>query len=459
MTNSQTTIWDYTQRIKNLSAENVLLNYLINYESSRIEFLTRVNPHVFFDDTNNALYQVVLEMFLSKRSVNRHNLVSWIKTQSSSTFVNVYLNRLDEICAIMPVESIENFIETLNEAYKSRIIYKDVFLEANKMFMRNEPIENLIQMIGNSITQFANDYKETPMEELTMNTLENIFNPGPDEFGLEIGLEEFDRVYGGIKKDSYITIGAESGTGKTAFIVDMIHRLCALHADKIAICFFSMEMSQKRIMKRLFSRHSRIIGLRLDSKRAARLTVEQRESLVAASKVIRNWPFKIIYATMDIANLKMKARQFYLQNSGKHCIFFVDHIGKIESSSSDMRVNTIKNSQGLKSICTDHNATMVSLSQLVKELGSDKYKQIYHRPNESHLMESGAIKADSDIVGLLWRPGNRFDKIAYAGQEQWDTTNKMIWFNEKNRDGIEKTDLIFLCDIGCNIMENTPQPF
>jgi replicative DNA helicase len=448
-----------SEKISNKSKENQLLNLIITYEREQAEWIPKMDPELFFDNGNSGLFQMIRTMFLEKKTISRNNLKFHINQNAPSSEIDFYQQLLVTVVSEVPEDTPENLIIELNNLYKSRRVYKSIFLDANRMFMENQNIEQVIDEISKTLFSLESNIKEAKIEDLAVSTVDDIFNPKENNDGLEIGLHEFDETFGGVKPDTYITIGAESGAGKTAVVVDLITRLCERHKDKIAICFFSMEMSQQRIMKRMLSRKAKINGLRFDKNRVAGITPEEKDRLYQAASEIRTWPLKIIYETMDIHRLKIKARQFVLQNPGKRHIFFVDHIGKIESSGSDMRVNTIKNSQGLKSLCIDHNATVFSLSQLLKELSSPKYRPTYHRPDESFIMESGAIKADSDIMLMLWRPGSRFEKIAYGSNEEWDCRNKMIWLNEKNRDGIEKTDLVFECKIGMNLIENPLDPF
>lgn len=451
--------FEISERICNVSREKQLLHLVISSETIQLEWLPRINDEIFFGNEVAAIFGLVRNMFLEKKKISFNNVRFEIKQGVATSLIDSFLTALEEIAEETPEETVDVLLDQLIQLYKSRRIYKEIFLEASREFLENRPINELIGKISNAVFAVESNVRERKIIDLPLETLDSIFNPREENEGLNIGLDEFDETYGGIKPDTYITIGAESGTGKTAILVDLIFRLCTMHREKISICFFSMEMSEERIMKRLLSRSAQVNNMKFDKKRITSITPEEKDRLYRSANLIRTWPLKIIYETMDIHSLKIKARQFVLQNPGKRHIFLVDHIGKIESSGSDMRVNTIKNSQGLKSLCIDYKATVVSLSQLLKELASDKYKHVYHRPNESHIMESGAIKADSDILILAWRPGSRFTTIAYGSNPEWDCKNKMILLNEKNRDGIEKTDMILNAYMSVSTFSNSKEPF
>lgn len=447
------------EKISNVSKEKQLLNLIISSEVHQIAWLPKVERKIFYSNEVVGIFDLVRNMFLEKKKINRNNVRFEISQTVTTHLINEYTKNLNEIFLASPEEEVDILIEQITDIYKKRKLYYEVFINASKMFYDNAGPNELIEKISNTVFEVESNVKEKKIQDLPIETLDDIFEPKEEDEGLMTGLTEFDEVYGGIKPDTYITIGAESGTGKTAFLADFIYRMCTRHADKIEICFFSMEMSEKRIMKRLLSRHAQVNGMKFDKNRVSSITPEEKDRLFRAATEIRNWPLKIIYESMDIQRLKIKARQFIMQHPGKRHIFLVDHIGKIESSGSDMRVNTIKNSQGLKSLCIDYKSTVISLSQLLKEIGSDKYKAVYHKPNKSLIMESGAIEADSDILALLWRPGRRFTRIAYGSDPEWNTKNKMIWLNEKNRDGVEGTDIILECFMSTSTLNNSDTPF
>jgi|GEM_PF-6264093 replicative DNA helicase len=447
------------ERIRDLSKERQLLNLILESNQVQIEYLPGINTDIFFSNSYLGFFEIMRNMFLAKKKIGRNTVASHISQNTPASDIQSYMNVLKEVIAEPPFDAPEILIHELTRMFKSRKVYKEIFMDANKGFLLNAPIEKLIEDIGNTLFSLEGGGNEVKVKDLCVNTLDEILNPKEEEKGLDIGLTEFDQTYGGIKPDTYITIGAESGTGKTAFLIDIIHRLFERHESKIAVCFFSMEMSEKRIMKRMLSRHANVNSLMFDTKRVSGIGPLAKQRLYNAATDIRSWNLKIVYETMDIQRIKMKARQFILQNPGKKHIFLVDHIGKIESTLSDMRVSTIRNSAGLKSLCVDHKATVIALSQLLKELASPKYKATYHRPDESFIMESGSIKADSDILGMLWRPGSRFDSIAYGSNDNWNPKGKMIFLNEKNRDGIEKTDMIFGCDMGTSKLVDVADPF
>src|SRR5690606_35333068 len=108
------------------------------------------------------------------------------------------------------------------------------------------------------------------------------------------------------------------------------------------------------------------------------------------------------------------------------------------------------------------HASVFPLTQLKKELtdsNSPANKASFHRPNDSHIMESGSLKADSDVVLLLWRPDMRYTHINYDGIENWDVRGKLFLLNYKNRDGQSPTDVIMGCDIKYNHLYDLDDPF
>ncbi len=326
------------------------------------------------------------------------------------------------------------------------------------MFQNNEPIEQVIAHMSKILVSIDTGKTETPVNIITDYVVNSILDPGDQEKGLLTGIDEFDLLTGGVKEDRYYTIGGESGGGKTAVIIDLIDRLCERYPDDIAMLFFSLEMSERRVVKRLISRQTNLTDQQLEG-RLKHLTAEQKAMVNAAGKKIKAYPLEIVYQSLDCAQMNLRMRKFALENQGKKLIVFLDHIGLVVGATNDQRVNTIQASTTMKSFCRDYNGSVFVLTQFTKEIDSNENKKNYHKPHMGYIMESGRIRQDSDFIGLIWRPETRFSTIAYGGNEEWDTTGKMIILNEKNRDGQCPTDMILNHKVSCNRLINSTDIF
>lgn len=445
-------------RMKNIELETEVLNTIIHREDDRLLFFDSIRSSYFSDTFNQEIYDFLVDLHIDGYEINYTGILSHIELRAKPSRLKSLLKSLKTIQDSDINDTPDNMIMRLNELHKNRVIYEGIIQDANRDFISNEPIDDIVANISNTLLHLETGRKELKTEEITGDVVDSILHPQSDFPGKKTGIKDFDLIYGGIKEDTQFVVGGEPGSGKTAFVVDMIFRLCTAYPDEVAVLFYSYEMSEKRIIKRLISRISGLSNRRLDGIGTS-LCASDKEDIVNAGLDIREMPLQIVYDTLDTTRLRLRARKFALQNKGKHLIYFLDHIGLIEGTEADIRKQTIKASGTMKSFCRDYGATTFVLTQLKKELSSKENARNYHKPNSSHIMESGSIKADADNVILLWRPEMRFDYISFHTVEEWNTKDKLIMINDKNRDGQAPTDIITECDIKSNKIESCENPF
>lgn len=447
------------KRLTNQIRERETLGHILCVKDDRAAILTELKPEHFHATNHSVLYEMYVKMFGLNLDITYESVCDHIELNARSESQALELkDLLQSISNEILSDTVPNSIHLLNALLKNRKIYNDILVKGDFMFRNNESTERIISHIASVLVNVETGKKEIPVDVVVDNVVDSILNPKEEHKGLQTGLSEFDLVYGGVKKDRYITIGAEPGAGKTALAIDLMGRLSERYPEDVAIIFFSMEMSEERVVKRFISRITGLSNTTLEGRLKA-VDRSQKQRIEDAAKIVANYPIEIIYQTMNCDQIALRLKKFAIENPGKHLIAVLDHIGLVAGDTADLRINTINASQTMKSFCRDHKGTSIVLTQLKKEVQSNERRRTHHMPNKSDIMESGQIDQDSDILMLLWRPEMRFPNIPYMGQDEWDTTNKLVALNEKNRDGQAFTHLVFHCQISCNRLENNTQPF
>jgi replicative DNA helicase len=446
-------------KLESSEKECQLLNEMITNKTSFMDYFQEVRIDLFAIPLNIEMHKIIQNVQDRDKDVNVSSIRSEIKMTNKNMGKSSLEDQLDIILSYSINDTIPNLVKDLDTM---RIVFNEIIGNAKSKFMNNEPIDDIIKSITESIISMdSTGIDRTSYGEHVDQTIDRINNPEKFKDYLKLRWEEWNRNFGGVIKDRYYAIGGESGAGKTAFVCDMIEQLAEDYPDEVAILFYSYEMSQGRVITRLISKKAKFTESKL-SQRTKPLTKEELSEATKAAEEIKRYPLEIVYSTLSDRELKLKTRQFALKNKGKHLIIFLDHIGLVDGNENDMRIKTIRTSKVLKSFATDYKASVFVLTQLKKELTDENNpanKKSFHKPNDSHIMESGAIKADSDAVVLLWRPEMRFQQISYGGHEMFDARNKLWMLNVKNRDGQCPTDIIMGCDIKYSDIYNLADPF
>ena len=449
-------------RLESPEKECQLLSELISSKNSLLDYGHEVKTELFGDELNQALHRSILEMQEQGKDVNDSSIKTHISLLRNKNLKTSLIDQLDIVKSYSLIDTISNVIKDLDTIKKNRIVYEEIISGAKSKFINNEPIDEIIKGITDSLLSMDADSSDnTSYEQHVDKTLEAIENPEKNKDYLKTRLNVFNEQFGGIIKDRYYLIGGESGSGKTALVVELIGQICEDFPDEVAVLFYSYEMSQSRVITRAISRRTKFTESKL-SQRTKKLSADEIKKIKTAVNEIKKYPLEIVYQTLSDRELKLRTRRFALKNKNKHLLIFLDHIGLVDGNENDMRVKTIKTSKIMKSFATDYKASVFVLTQLRKELTDENNpvnKKNYHKPNDSHIMESGALKADSDAVILLWRPEMRKSQISYNNHEMFDARGKLWLLNFKNRDGQAPTDLIFGCDIKYSHLYNLEDPF
>ncbi len=445
-------------RLYNYDLEKQILGHIINSEEDQVELLTNLRREHFNSTENGDLFDLIQGMFQTNHTISPVSVNTFIDLQVKDSHVKRIRKEFESIKNEKLTDSLFNSLSVLRELLKNRKIYSEILTKGSEMFCSNRPTDEIVEHIGSVLISIETGRAEPKTDDVTGDVVDEILGNKPVTKGLEIGLKDFDLQFGGVKKDRYYGIGAASGSGKTAILVDFIHRLCERHADKIKILFFSMEMSENRIVRRLISRATDLTDQQLEG-RMKILNDQQRDDVAKAGKMVKGYPLEIVYQTMTTNQMRMRARKFALQNPGKHLIIMLDHIGLVNGATNDMRVNTILASSTMKSFAVDYKASVFVLTQFTKDSESNEARKYFYRPHMGYIMESGRIRQDADVILLGWRPEVWFQSIPYNGNPEWPTDGKYIMLNEKNRDGHAPNDIVLSAKVSTNKFEDSNETF
>lgn len=437
----------------------------------------------FSEDTLRKVFEFSIELYMQERRISPESMQNIVTLKAKPQEYQALMDTLGE--ALMQPISLnphEQLCEDLNDAYKQRTVYNQVFMVANRMFMNNDPLDAVTDQIQSALMALDNDTNEVSLSEAVRTAEQMITNPNEEDQGELIGLTDWDEQFGGVKPDRVYTFAGFSGSGKTAKVIDMICRLCLRHqyhlrkdgirnsdgtlwdyerGEKIAIQFFSLEMSEVRIVLRLISWITGITEHVLTNQNRKKangdflvpqLTEAELNRVLDATRLIRSWPLDIVYTSLNASAIRTKSKKFSLKNKAKRKYWFLDHLGEVDNpDGKDNRIQFDLVMSVCKSLARDHKGSVFPLVQLSKatEQGKDAEKRFY-RPDQGHIMESIGVQAKSDILVLQWRPAKRWRVIAYDNENEWVCTDKIIDIVVKNRDGQAGNDIVYGCQIQFN---------
>ena len=261
-----------------------------------------------------------------------------------------------------------------------------------------EACEKTLGMVCETVTpQTSFDVRKTLIE--AMPEIERRMS-GQGLPGLSVGFRDIDKVIKGLRGGQVFVIAATPGVGKSALAVNMASAMAM--AGK-SVLFFSMEMPPLELMVRMLSAESGTdandINEGFKGKPASDIEFLRDKIMQAASRIqdlklfIDPTPHQPMRAI--IANAKRTQRKHGLD------VMFVDYLQLIHPEDQriprEQQVAVI--SRRTKVLAMELNIPIVMIAQANRA----HTKRTDKRPQLTDLRESGAIEADADIVGFLYR--------------------------------------------------------
>lgn len=235
------------------------------------------------------------------------------------------------------------------------------------------------------------------LSEEWLDELEQISQRKSEITGVPTGFIDLDQLTNGLQPGQLIVIAGRPAMGKSTLALD-VARSAAVRYD-MPTAFFSLEMSRKELMSRMFSAEARV---GLHHMRSGTMTDEDWARLARRMPDVSAAPLYIDDGgELTLMNVCIKARRLKQRNNLR--LIVVDYLQLMQSGSGRRGENRQQEvadmSRRLKLLAKELHVPVIALSQLNRgsEQRSDK------KPVLSDLRESGAIEQDADVVILVHR--------------------------------------------------------
>lgn len=281
---------------------------------------------------------------------------------------------------------------------------------------------NDIEKITNSFSK----HKDKSLEQIQIEHYEEVkkrveLRERGEFSGIKTPLKILTFTTRGWQPTDLIMLAARPSMGKTAFAIECIIAAC-LAGKKVV--FFSLEMSEKQIMDRIYMNVSELSKEEIKYGEMSELSFKKYHTSFAD---ISKWNLVIDDKSgIDTSYIKTK-----LKKIGNVDMVVIDYLqimslkGKPNSSKND----DISDTTGkLKGIAKEFNIPVICLSQLSRECE----KRTNKRPQLSDLRDGGSIEQDADLVMFLYRDAYYEIKENEKGE---DTTGLIEIDIKKHRNG------------------------
>ena len=357
-----------------------------------------LRPGDFYSNANNRVFEAILSLDAKGLRPDIQTVIQELK----------HLGKLDEaggpanvasLTSVIPTSTnIEYYAQTV-QGYSLRRALLRVASEINaKVFDESLETRLVLEEVQQRIFDLTENRQTLSSRRIgeilqeTIDEIDRIYKTKKLITGISSGFERLDLLTSGFQPSEFIVIGARPSIGKTALALNMATSM-AVHKG-IPLGFFSLEMSELALTKRIISSESMVDAQII---RSGFLKPSDYTRILDAAGKIYDAPFFIVdMPNMKLLDLRAQARRLRAQQKVE--IIFVDYLGLIGLGNSNMpRYDQFSEiSRSLKSLARELKIPVVVLCQLTREAEKD-------RPNLANLRDSGSIEQDADVVMFLHR--------------------------------------------------------
>lgn len=362
--------------IYNTQAEQTILGAIL-LDKNIIHEVESLSSDVFYNEAHKVIFNRMLELHKKGVVIDIITLIDKLKFNDELEAIGgiAYLTSLSTI--VPTTSNIKYYIKIVEELQQKRNIVQASY----------KLIEDIRRNTSLNTFETVTELKEEIKTDSTLRSIiTNIFddlNSGKKVDKLKTGIPIIDKCTNGIAKGELVTIGANSGVGKSALAIKIAIN-SFLKGKRILI--ISREMTKEQVAERIIFSYTGISKSKYENRN---FNENDWQRIVRVMETFSTDDFKIDDKISTIQGIKKELRSF------KPDVLIVDYVQLLTpNSSKDSRERQVAElSRELKKITIDYGIIVLQLTQLA-EKGTGNY-----RPHgESYTRESRAIYHDSNIV-------------------------------------------------------------
>jgi len=399
--------------------------------------LELLNEEVFYTPFNQQLFKA---MVLDNEEFGRSDLLLAAQRMRSLTGQECSFAISELTNRVASAANIEFHIRVIQEKYMFR---KIVEVSYNFGGLAQQGAEEVFELQARMISELESistsiiKTKERSAKQLALEVVKELTELHQNKIqgltGIPSGYKKLDQVTGGWQKTNLIILAARPSVGKTAFVLNLARNAAVGYG--IPVAFFSLEMANIELMKRLVGLESKVRGERISH---ARLEESDWKKITQNLHKLEKAPLYVDdTAGLKLHELRAKARRMKAAYGIEMIVIDYLQLMDVEGNTFNREQEISKISRGLKKLAKELGVPVIALSQLSRDV---EKRGGGGRPRLSDLRESGAIEQDADMVMFLW------SELKDEGDVRSDGLTQYVRHLDiaKHRNGsVGQADLIF----------------
>ncbi len=385
--------------------EAIVLGAMLTDKRCALEGVSILEIADFFSANvgHREVFKAMVQLDIADSSIDVSNVTAQLKQNK------VYddIGGFDFLASLMETVTVyQNFDEYVKKLQEFKLLRKlvDVCEETiDKATTKSiESIGNFLAVTEKNIGEVTSKRKisEFQKAEDVAKIVGSLIQKGKQGIeGLVTGFSDLDTQMGGIGNGQLIVVAARPGMGKSMLALNICYNIARRVNSPIA--YFSNEMSNEELMRRLFAVASGIPQWKINKNilsNSERLLISDAENEISKT----NLYFEESTA-ITIDDICLKCRKLKEQREDL-ALIVIDHLANIQEGNHRFTSDQEKIaycSRTLKTLALELNVPII----IVAHINRNAEKKENRIPELSELRGSGAIENDCDKALLLYRQG------------------------------------------------------
>lgn len=383
----------------NIEAEQAAIGAILLDNEAFSTAIRYLRPADFYKRAHVIIFEAIISLFNRGEALDLITLSDELKSLNSldQSGGAAYISSLTSI--VPSSANIEYYVKIIKDNAVRRVLLKTAAEISAEAFDDSKDSRTIIEEAEKRIFEVTEQQQSGAYHSAgsiiskTIDAIEKLYHTKDDYTGVPTGFPDLDNLTSGFQNSEFIVIGARPSVGKTAFALSMAANMA--FRKKIAVGFFSLEMSEMALMQRLVASEAKINSAKL---RTGMLRPSDFDNLThAAGRIYDSALYICDSPNMRLLDMRALARRMKMKEDIK--IIFIDYIGLIEPESKGNiprheQVGEI--SRSLKALARELDMPVVCLSQVGRQTEGKS-------PSLADLRDSGSIEQDADVVMFLHR--------------------------------------------------------
>ena len=384
----------------NTEIEELVLGAFVNFPDSYYQVADQLSIEEFSSPETRYIYTAIKEVASDSKidiaTVTDRLIQKKYNTELYNKTGFNLLNYLNQICERAETdEHLKEHVKLLNGYAQRRsliVLGKNIIEQCNDMIDPASIIEEGTRTFINiqEMGEVEDFNKSTKIDQIIKTIKEREIPPI-----LKSGIQSLDRFMFGWEYGEMVVLAGAPSMGKTAFALEVFKNAIYFNYNPV---FFSLEMSDTSLMKRMFAS---IAEIEVSKMRSMDLNENEIQKLTSVGENLKKFNFWIDFKSRKITKICNQIRKFVIRHKTKIVILDYLQLADCDGTKTSNREQQIAiMSRKLKETAAELEIVIIPLSQINRGVNSRENK----RPMLSDLRESGAIEQDADMVCFVYRP-------------------------------------------------------